>query len=100
MFRHNSLVLDNCNFKYNIAARSGDAISSKVMHCYSCLFENNSAKLLGGAIYTSTANNDIDYRISIANSSFNFNEAGLDGGAVYCQKKNELARYLPDLFKV
>ena len=89
LFRPDSLVLDSCIFKYNFAARSGGAISSEVMDCYGCLFENNSARLLGGAIYTSTASNGGDYRghkISIANSSFNFKEAGLDGGAVYCQK--------------
>ena len=86
LFTPDSLVLNNCNFKYNFAAKSGGAIYSEVMDCYSCLFENNSAKLLGGAIYTSTANNDRDHKISIANFTFHFNEAGLDGGAVYCQK--------------
>ena len=97
LFRPDSLVLDNCIFKYNFAAKSGGAISSEVVSCYSCFFENNLAGMLGGAIHTSTANNDGDYHNHInfiVNSTFNLNEAGRDGGAVYCQKYPRMMDWL------
>lgn len=83
----------NSIFENNFAAKSGGAISAEFVKIFFCHFDNNLAGDSGGALhlYIGSDYGDIDdgsheYETYIAASSFNFNHAGLDGGAIYCQK--------------
>ena len=89
------LVVYHSTFQRNFATASGGAISAEVVKCIHCHFENNSARESGGALFLYKGRDygniysDMETRhvaTSFGVSIFNFNQAGLHGGAVYCEK--------------
>lgn len=84
------LVADNCIFQDNFANILGGAIKADFAKIFNCHFENNSAGQLGGALHIGIQYGIIREDLYIANSSFNLNRAGIHGGAIYCMMVDAL----------
>lgn len=79
------VVIDNCTFKNNYAQNRGGAVhaSTITLKRTPSLFDGNTARDYGGAIYTDKFNEDIEYAI------FSNNKAEKDdGGAIYINSEN------------
>ena len=111
-----SIKIKNCLFACNLAEESGGAINSgslKNIEIYSSVFSDNTATISGGAIYTSYVimveclleNNYAGYsggaihfyedyggpdainaNSQVQKTMFVGNQAGLNGGGIYCDK--------------
>ena len=95
----NPLVVYHSTFQRNFATASGGAISAEVVKCIRCHFENNSAGESGGALFLYKGRDygsiyTLEEATSFSVSIFNFNQARLHGGAVYCEKYPRNARSL------
>ncbi len=77
-----SLTLNNCLFENNISTSSGGAILNKLLlDINNCTFTGNKAlDGRGGAIWQLAINGGA--QISISDSTFTYNEAQYDGGAI------------------
>ena len=78
-----AVVVKNTVFMKN-KANSGGAIFSEYANIMDSSFKGNLATVEGGALYFyESGSND---RVSIVNTHFTSNQAGLGGGAVFCAK--------------
>ncbi len=90
-----SLTVRNTTFSGNIATSAsyngfGGAIHSAVLTVIdNCIFENNSAKTAGGAIFMAVPQVSTNEQLIIKNSTFSGNTA-IAGGAIYSNLKTSI----------
>ena len=78
------LIINNCKFTNNMAARVGGAIQNEagLIFINDSIFKNNEAIHDGGVIYSPRG------VLRIRRSEFSNNFAGYDGGAIYTRDEN------------